>query len=92
MLVPSGAMNLNISGEWIYYTNGNAVDHIYRMKKARTSPQEINRDSSGNLCIACAWIYYTTVVPTRFKGYWTICEVNGYWKMRLDGRGSQKLV
>lgn len=84
-------MKLNISGEWIYYTNGDAGDHIY-MKKDGTSPQEINRESSSNLCIACAWIYYTTVVPTRFKGYWTICEVNGYWKMRLDGRDSQKLA
>lgn len=32
-LVPSDAMNLNISGEWIYYMNAVAGDYIYRVKK-----------------------------------------------------------
>ena len=46
-VVSSGAMNLNIGGEWVYYTNRHAGDRIFRIKKDGTSVQELNQERSG---------------------------------------------
>lgn len=49
---------INISDGWIYYSNYNDENKLYKMKTDGTNPTKLNDDDSSKINICSNWIYY----------------------------------
>jgi len=70
--------NLNVVGEWIYYSNGGDGNRIYKIKTDGSGRTKVNNDSSLNLNVVGEWIYYAN------QG-----DGGRIYKIKTDGSGNQ---
>jgi len=52
------ANNINVVGEWIYYTNPTDDNLIYKMQTNGKNIQKLGADQSDRIIVADNWIYY----------------------------------
>ncbi len=71
---------INISGNWIYYSNSSYGEQIYRIGIEGTKKERITSDSCWYLNVSENWIYYSN-------------ETDNYklYKIRTDGSDKMKL-
>jgi len=78
------AINLNVLGEWIYYTVtymdfelSPHTEGIYKMKTDGTGQTKLSSDDVTQIVVIGEWIYY--------------CINDGFYKMKTDGTQKTKL-
>lgn len=89
-LVESGAMCINISDGWIYFSNTQDNYSVYKIKTDGTSLTKLNDVHTGGLCVVGDWIYYYTMKEdTHNKGSYYLYR---YYKMRIDGSENTEVL
>lgn len=86
-LIKSGAMDITIMDDWIYFNNSADNHSIYKIRTDGTNMQKLNDIPTIAICAVGDWIFYRSMVATgelSFRG-------DKYYKMRLDGSENQLL-
>lgn len=86
-LIPNRVWNLNLVGEWIYYSNWKEPFHhsINKVKKDGTEDTCIANEETGNIFVKGNWIYYVKRTNSHSV------DLNNIYKMSLDGACRIKL-
>ena len=75
--------NINVIGEWVYYTrweNISTGNQIYQIRTDGTDRAKLNNDNASSINVVGDWIYYISVTDDR-----------NIYKMRTDGSERTKL-
>lgn len=86
-VIPNRVLNLNIVGDWIYYSNWKDPFHhsINKVKKDGTEDIFIANESTGNMFVAGNWVYYVKRTNSHS------INLNNIYKISLDGTCRIKL-
>lgn len=78
------AWDLNIDGDWLYYSNWSDGHRIYKMKTDGTEKQSISDDAASQIAVVADGLVYIKWSSTGAKD-------NLIYKISFDGRGKQAL-
>jgi hypothetical protein len=78
---------MNLSGEWIYYMNGNDGYSIYAIKLDGTGQRKVNDEYSFYFAIVGDWIIYSL----RGDGDASYDERGERYIINIDGSGRRLL-
>ena len=87
-----GAMDINISGDWIYfiYWEGEDCRRIHKIKKDGSKLQKLSDINAMDLMVVGDWIFYTKTELEKHDG-----GTSGYssdrYRMRIDGSDNQMI-
>lgn len=86
-VIDNRVWNLNIVGDWIYYSNWKDAFHhsINKVKKDGTQNTCIANEAVGNMFVNGNWIYYVKRTNSHS------IDLNDIYKMSLDGSCRMKL-
>ena len=92
--IQSGAFNVTIENDWIYYTldeEGQQNHNLYKMKIDGSNNQKLSNAFCDNVNVVGDWIYYHKSVREITIGSSTQRTYNLY-KMKIDGTEDQKVI
>ncbi len=79
-VLANSAFHVNVSGDYIYYTNNSYQGgQIFKMKTDGSGKKQLNNDLASQIVVSGGSIYYTSYYSKLFK-------------MDLDGSSKQKLL
>ncbi|HQA57514.1 MAG TPA: DUF5050 domain-containing protein [Acetivibrio sp.] len=80
LLANISAWYINVVDDWIYFSNSNDDDSIYRISIDGNDMQKLNNDKSWDITVKDGWIFYSN----ESDGY-------GIYKMKTDGSCRTKI-
>lgn len=92
--IQSGAFNVTIENDWIYYTldeEGQQNHNLYKMKIDGSNNQKLSNAFCDDVNVVGDWIYYHKSVREITIGSSTQRTYNLY-KMKIDGTEDQKVI
>lgn len=80
VLANISAWYINVSGDWVYFSNSGDDDSIYRISIDGADTQKLNSDKTWDITVKDDWIFYSN----ESDGY-------GIYKMKTDGSCRTKI-
>ena len=61
VIVRDISSNINVVGEWVYYTNADDFSTLYKVRTDGSGRTKLNDDTCTNVVVSGDWIYYISI-------------------------------